>query len=148
VTSEEHKAIAARFYEVYNKGDMELIDELFSPDFVGKDPNDPSLEHRGRKGVKRVVAAFRNAFPDLEGTLEDQTAEDDKVVNRYTGQGTHRGEFLGVAPTGREVELSGVTIFRLRGGKFVVGWDFYDGLGLLRQLGAMPMSVHSVEPGH
>ncbi len=104
MTSEEHEAIAARFYEVYNKGDMELIDELFSPNFVGKDPNDPSLdlEHPGRKGAERVVAGFRNAFPDLEGTLEDQSAEDDKVVNRYTEQGTHRGEFSSVAPIGRE----------------------------------------------
>jgi steroid delta-isomerase-like uncharacterized protein len=148
VTVEENKVIAARFYEVYNKGDMELVDELFSPDFVGRDPDDPSLERHGPEGVKRVVEAFRNAFPDLEGTLEDQTAEDDKVVNRYTGRGTHRGEFLGVAPTGREVELSGVTIFRLSGGKIVEGWDFYDGLGLLRQLGAMPASGEKVEPSH
>ena len=145
---EENKATAARFYEVYNEGDMGLIDELFSPDFVGRDPNDPSQVRHGPEGVKRVVEAFRNAFPDIEGTLEDQTAEDDKVVNRYTGRGTHRGEFLGVAPTRREVELSGVTIFRLRGGKIVEGWDFYDGLGLLRQLGALPTSGNGVEPGH
>jgi steroid delta-isomerase-like uncharacterized protein len=98
--------------------------------------------------VKRVVEAFRDSFPDLEGSLEDQTAEGDKVVNRYTGRGTHRGEFLGVGPTGREVELSGVTIFRLRGGKIVEGWDFYDGLGLLRQLGAMPPSGEGVEPSY
>ena len=145
---EENKAIAARFYEIYNKGNMELVDELFSPDFVGRDPNHPSLERRGSEGVKRVLAAFRNAFPDLEGTLEDQTAEDDKVVNRYTGRGTHQGEFLGVAPTGREVELSGVTIFRPSRGKIVEGWDFYDGLGLLRQLGAMPTSGEGVQPSH
>lgn len=138
MTVEENKVIAARFYEVYNEGNIELIDELFSSDFVGRDPNYPSQERHGPEGVKRVVEAFRNAFPDLEGTLEDQTAEGDKVVNRYTGRGTHRGEFLGVGPTGREVELSGVTIFRLRGGKIVEGWDFYDGLGLLRQLGAEP----------
>jgi steroid delta-isomerase-like uncharacterized protein len=114
VTSEENKVVAARFYEVYNEGNMDLIDEIFSPEFVGRDPNDPSREYRGPEGVKQVVAAFRGAFPDLKGTVEDQTAEGDKVVNRYTG-GTHRGEFLGVAPTGREVELVGVTIFRLRG---------------------------------
>jgi steroid delta-isomerase-like uncharacterized protein len=138
VTQEENKAIAARFYEVYNEGNIGLIDEIFSPDFVGRDPNDPSQERRGPGGVKRTVAAFREAFPDLVGTLEDQTAEGEKVVNRYTGRGTHRGEFLGVAPTGREVELSGVTIFRLKEGKIVEGWDFYDGLGVLRQLGAMP----------
>jgi steroid delta-isomerase-like uncharacterized protein len=95
-----------------------------------------------------VVAAFRNVFPDLEGTLEDQAAEDDKVVNRYTGQGTHQGEFLGVAPTGKGVELSGVTIHRISGGKIVEAWDFYDGLGLLRQLGAMPTSGEEVEPSH
>jgi steroid delta-isomerase-like uncharacterized protein len=133
---EENKAVAARFYEVYNQGRMEVIDEIFAPDFVGRDPNDPSRERHGPEGVRRVVEAFRSAFPDLEGTLEDQTAEDDKVVNRYTGRGTHRGEFLGVAPTGREITLSGVTIFRLSDGKIVEGWDFYDGLGLLHQLGA------------
>ncbi len=144
----KNKAIAARFYEVYNKGNMELIDELFSTDFVGRDPNDPSQERRGPEGVKRVVEAFRSAFPDLEGTLEDQTAEGDKVVNRYTGRSTHQDEFLGVAPTGKEVELSGVTIFRLSGGKIVEGWDFYGGLGLLRQLGAMPTSGEGVQPSH
>lgn len=96
----------------------------------------------------RVIEAFRNAFPDLVVTLEDQTAEGDKVVSRYTGRGTRRGEFLGIAPTGREVELSGVTIFRLRGGNIVEGWDFYDGLGLLRQLGAMPTSGEGVGPSH
>jgi len=148
VRVEENKAIATRFYEVYNGGNMGLIDELFSPEFVGRDLNDPSQERHGPEGVKRVVEAFRNAFPDLKGTLEDQTAEDDKVVNRYTGRGTHRGEFLGIAPTGREVELSGVTIFRLREGKIVVAWDFYDGLGLLRQLGTMPVSGGGVEPSH
>ena len=148
MTLEENKAIAARFYEVYNQGNMGLIDELFSTDFVGRESNDPSQERHGPEGVKRVVEAFRSAFPDLEGTLEDQTAEDDKVVNRYTGRGTHRGEFLGVAPTGREVELSGVTIFRLSGGEIVEAWDFYDGLGLLRQLGAMPASGEEVEPSH
>ncbi len=148
MTVEENKTIAARFYEVYNEGNIELIDELVSSDFVGRDPNDPSLERHGPEGVQRVVEAFRTAFPDLEGTLEDQTAEGDKVVNRYTGRGTHLGEFVGVAPTGREVELSEVTIFRLRGGKIVEGWDFYDGLGLLRQLGAMPTSGEGVEPSH
>jgi predicted ester cyclase len=86
---------------------MELIDELFSPDFLDRDPNDTSQGRHDPDGVKPVVEAFRNAFPDPEGTLEDQTAEDDKVVNRYTWRGTHQGEFLGVAPTGRRVELSG-----------------------------------------
>jgi steroid delta-isomerase-like uncharacterized protein len=138
---EENKTIAARFYEVYNEGNTDVVDEIFSPAFVGRDPNDPSQERRGPEGVKQVVAAFREAFPDLKGILEDQTAEGDKVVNRYTGRGTHRGEFLGVEPTGREVELAGVTIFRLRDGKIIEGWDFYDGLGLLRQLGVMPASA-------
>jgi predicted ester cyclase len=101
-----------------------------------------------RAPLARVVEACRNAFPNLEGTLEDQTAENDKVVNRYTGRGAHRGEYLGVAPTGREVELSGVTIFRLSGGKIVEGWDFYGGLGLLCQLGAMPALGEEVEPSH
>jgi steroid delta-isomerase-like uncharacterized protein len=141
VTSDENKKIAARFYEVYNEGNTQVIDEIFSADFVGRDPNDPSQERHGPQGIKQVVGAFRKAFPDLKGTLEEQTAEGDKVVNRYTGRGTHRGEFLGVAPTGREVELAGVTIFRLRDGKIVEGWDFYDGLGLLRQLGAMPATA-------
>jgi steroid delta-isomerase-like uncharacterized protein len=135
VSIDENKAIAARFYEVYNEGNVEIIDEIFSHDFVGRDPNDPSQERHGPEGVKQVVTAFRSAFPDLEGILEDQAAEDDKVVNRYSGRGTHRGEFLGVSPTGREVTISGVTIFRFREGKIVEGWDFYDGLGLLRQLG-------------
>lgn len=98
MTVEENKVIAARFYEVYNEGNFELIDELFSPDFVGRDPNVPSQERHGPEGVKQVVEAFRNAFPDLEGTLEDQTAEGDKVSTATRGGVRTGASFWALAP--------------------------------------------------
>ena len=84
---------------------------------------------------------YRTAFPDLQITVEDQVAEGDKVVTRWTARGTHRGELLGVTPSGNRVEISGISIDRFSGSKFVESWSNYDALGTMQQIGAIP------EPG-
>jgi predicted ester cyclase len=88
--------------------------------------------------VKAFVAAYRRAFPDAHSTVENQVAEEDKVVTRWRARGTHRGELGGMEPTGRGFEIDGITIERIAGGKIAEVWVARDELGLLRQLGVLP----------
>lgn len=135
--SEENKAFMRRFYaEVFNAGKLELIDELLAPDFVDHEEM-PGLPPT-REGVKQAFAMFRNAFPDLQVTAEDMMAEGDKVVARITMTGTHQGEFMGLAPTGKKIAVSGIDIIRFAGGKAVEHWGQTDTLSLMQQLGAIP----------
>jgi predicted ester cyclase len=133
--SEANKARVRRVIEeVYNRGDLDLVDEVAAADLVIHfGPQDI----RGREGAKQYVAALRAGFPDLRFTIEDQVAEGDMVVTRWSARGTHRGEFQGLAATDREVRLAGTDIDRIVGGKVVECWAHVDELGLLRQLGAV-----------
>ena len=132
--SAENKALVRRvFDEVWNAGNFAVVDEVFASDYVGHSAG--MGEIRGPEGAKEFVAGLREAFPDLTMTIEDQIAEGDKVVTRWTGRGTHDGEFMGIEPTGRSGAMSGIGILRIRDGKFVEGWTNADLLGLLQQLG-------------
>ena len=116
-----------------------MVDKVLNPNFVCYDPNSESGEVRGAETTKGEIEYFRNAVPDLTYTIEDQIAEGDKVVTRYTVSGTHQGEFFGVAPTGERITMSGITIDRFdEDGKMVEEWPEYDLLGVMRQLGAVP----------
>src|SRR5215203_3474222 len=111
---------------------MELVDEIFDR-YISHQPDGSTLV-RGPKDVKRFHREFRSAFPDFHISIEDQIAEGDKVVSHYTIRGTHQGDFRGLAPTGKEIELKGVTTFRFSPeGKVVESWDSYDQLSLMRQ---------------
>jgi steroid delta-isomerase-like uncharacterized protein len=133
--SEQNKAQIRRVIEeVYNRGDLGLVDELAASDLV---IHASSQEIHGREGAKQYVAALRAGFPDLHFTVQDQIAEGDKVVTRWTARGTHRGEFQNVPATGREIRLVGADIDRVIGGKVVECWAHVDELGLMRQLGAI-----------
>ena len=139
--SEENKVKARRlFEEAFGRGDVGVVDEVLDPDFVCYDPNSEAGEVRGSGTIKAEIEYFRNAVPDLTYTVEDQIAEGDKVVTRYTVSGTHQGEFFGVAPTGEQIKMSGISIDRFEGGKMVEEWPEYDLLGVMRQLGAVPAS--------
>jgi steroid delta-isomerase-like uncharacterized protein len=134
--SEQNKAHIRRVIEeVYNRGDLRVVDEVAASDLV---IHAPSQEIRGREGAKQYVAALRAGFPDLRFTVEDQVAEGDMVVTRWTARGTHGGEFQGVPATGREIRLAGTDIDRIAGGKVVECWAQVDELGLMRQLGVLP----------
>jgi steroid delta-isomerase-like uncharacterized protein len=137
--SEENKALARRFLEeAFNEGNLGVIDEIVASDYVLHDPASPEEEIRGPEGFKGFVQMYRSAYPDTDITVEDQIAEGDAVVTRWTGRGTHQGELLGVAPSGNRVEVTGITIDRFSGGKFVESWTNYDALGMLQQIGAIP----------
>jgi steroid delta-isomerase-like uncharacterized protein len=137
MSAKENKAIFRRYVEEgWAKGNVEVSDEVFADRYVAHQP-DGSEEERGPEDVKRFLRQYREAFPDLQITIEDQIAEGDKVVTRWSSRGTHRGEFRGIAPTSNEVRLTGMGIFRFSEGKVVESWDNFDQLGMLRQLGAI-----------
>ena len=133
--SEENKAIVRReIEEVFSaQGNLDVADEIFAPEYVGY-PEDV----RGPEGAKETAKMYRNAFPDVQLSIEDQVAEGDKVVTRWIGSGTHQGEMMGIAPTGNQVRVDGMTISRIEDGKIVEEWEIYDALGMMQQLGAIP----------
>jgi steroid delta-isomerase-like uncharacterized protein len=136
--SEENKAKARRLFEEgFSQGNTDVVDEVLNPDFVCYDPNSESGEVRGSETIKAEIEYFRNAVADLTYTIEDQMAEGDKVVTRYTVSGTHQGEFFGVAGTGERITMSGISIDRFEDGKMVEEWPEYDLLGVMRQIGAV-----------
>ncbi|MGZ8688734.1 MAG: ester cyclase [Gaiellaceae bacterium] len=114
-----------------------VVDELIAQDYVGHDPTQPE-QIRGRDGFKQFVGMYQAAFHDATVTIDDQIAEGDRVVTRWTGRGTHTGELMGIAPTGKEITVSGITVSRLAGGKIAEEWELMDALGMLVQLGAVP----------
>ncbi len=136
MSAEENKAIARRAYEILSSGNLEALEEVIAPDVV--DHNAQPGQPGGIEGTRQVVGMFRAAFPDLRFIPEDLIAEGDRVVARLTVTGTHRGEFQGLPPTGKQVTMSGVEIVRLAGGKAVERWGQFDILGMLQQLGAIP----------
>ena len=136
MSTEENKALLRRLFdEVWNQENLATVDELLAADYV---LHDPALQVRGPQGFKAYVSAFRAAFPDMHATIEDQIAEDDRVAMRFTVHATHKGEFQGIAPTGKQVALSGIDIQHVIDGKIVENWVNLDALGLLQQLGVLP----------
>ena len=133
----ENKATITRFIEeVLNLEKLDRVDHLVLPDFVELDPF-PG-QPPGRDGLKAVVALFRSAFPDMHWVIEEMIGEGDKVASRFSWTGTHRGEFMGVQPTGKRVVVTGMVIDRLVGGKMADSRIRMDTMSLMRQLGAIP----------
>jgi steroid delta-isomerase-like uncharacterized protein len=144
VSTEENKATFRRYVEaVGNAGNLDLADDVFDR-YLAHQPDGSVLE-RGPEDVKRFMGEFRSAFPDFHSTIEDQIAEGDRVVTRWRMRGTHQGEFRGIAPTGKELDITGIGIFRFSDGKVVESWDNFDQLGMMRQLGAIPAPEQSEE---
>jgi steroid delta-isomerase-like uncharacterized protein len=140
VQPEENKAITRRFLEeIFAGGNLELVDELFAPNFVLHDPSVPQ-EVRGIEAMKQYITMYRTAYPDTHFTIEDQIAEGDRMVTRWTGQGTHQGELMGIPPTGTGVTVTGIEIDRIAGGRIEETWVSYDALGMMQQLGVIPPS--------
>jgi steroid delta-isomerase-like uncharacterized protein len=132
----QNKAIVRRLVEeVINRGDTRLLTALVADDHVH---HDLTGDVYGPEGVGLVVAEARAAFPDLQVSLDDLIADGDRVVRRFTVRGTHGGRYMAVPATGRRVEVSGIGIDRLDGGKLVESWINLDVLGLLLQLGVVP----------
>jgi steroid delta-isomerase-like uncharacterized protein len=137
--SEENKALVRRYFfeEIWVKGNLDLIDELLTTDFVRHGPTATEGEVRGQEGFESLVSMYRNALPDLRIPIEDQIAEGDRVVTRWTARGTHQGELMGNAPTGNQATVTGILVDRISGGKIEEEWADYDTLHLMQQIGAV-----------
>ena len=137
--SEQNKALARRaIEEVWNEGKLAVIDELTASNATYHDPNVPGGKFTGPEGVKQFVQIYRGAFPDVRLTINDQIAEGDKVVTRWTATGTHKGQLMGIAATNKHATVTGVDVDRFQNGKVVEAWASYDMFGLLQQLGVVP----------
>lgn len=136
-TKQENKAIDRKFYEYFEKGEhdkieRELWDNNYKVHFPGK------AEPLNITESKEIMKMFNTAFPDLKFTIEDQIAEGDRVVSRVTTEGTHKGEFQGVAPTGKKVRSSVIAINRIVDNKIAERWTELDSFGIMQQIGAIP----------
>jgi steroid delta-isomerase-like uncharacterized protein len=130
---EENKALVRRSWATDS---VDVLDETYTPDAVW---HLPEQEIQGVEEMKQYVTTYKNAFPDLNVTVDDEIAEGDKVVNRFTLRGTHQGETEELGPpTGRQMELKGMTISRIEGNKIVEEWQAYDNLSFQQQLGLAP----------
>jgi steroid delta-isomerase-like uncharacterized protein len=133
------KALVHRWFEeVWNHGREETIDELLGQNAVALGLGVGEAPVHGPNGFKIFWRNIRAALPDVQITIEDTVAEDDKVVARIVLEGTHRGDGLGVSPTGRRVKVAGIVLVQFADGRIVRGWNSWDQLGLLQQLGAIP----------
>ena len=136
--SEQNKAIVRRLIEeVWNKGNLSLADELFTPNYEHHDASSPDFG-RGPESEKLRATLYRTAFPDLRVTIEDIIAEGETVMARWSCRGTHKGDLSGLAPTGKQFTISGVSIARFSGSKMAEGYVNWDALGLMQQLGVVP----------
>jgi len=140
MSTEENKASERRFFEGWNQGNTAVFDELIAADFRAHDPSGPI---NGLEEYKQFFTTYRTAFPDIHFTIEDQLAEGEMVVTRWTGTGTQQGPLMGIPPSGKRVSITGITITRYVNDKAVESWGSYDTLGMLQQIGAIPMPSHA-----
>jgi predicted ester cyclase len=136
VSAQENKTIARRLLEE-PWTNVDVADDLVDDRYVGHDASLPE-PLRGPQGFKDNVSMFRAGYSDAQITVDDQIAEGDKVASRWTGRGTHDGELMGIAPTGKPVAVAGLTLSRVENGRVVEEWTNWDTLGMLQQLGAVP----------
>ncbi len=132
--SEENKDLARRSWELLENQD--ILEEAYAADLVW---HEPDRDVRGLEEAKQFLGVYKTAFPDLHATVEDVIAEGDKAVTRWTIRGTHQGEIEEFGPpTGKQIEVEGITIHRIEDGKIAEEWERYDNLSIMQQLGLVP----------
>jgi steroid delta-isomerase-like uncharacterized protein len=138
--SETNKTVSRRFFEeVFGKGKLNVLDEIIATDHVNSGPGALPQLPTGPDGAKQLVTVYRNAFPDIRFTIDEQIAEGDKVVTRWSADGTHKGELVGIPATGKTSTVTGITVDRFVSGKIAETWGIFDQFGMLQQLGVIPM---------
>ena len=136
MTTQDNKALVRRiFEEIWNQGKLEAVDELFAPEHVGYE-NQAGPFH-GLEGVKQFFSLWLTAFPDAQFHIEDEIAEGDKVVIRWSARATHRGHLQGIAPTSKPITTTGIAILRIANGKVAESWGNSDTLGVMQQIGVI-----------
>jgi len=137
MSTEENKALTRRLFEEgINQNNPNVFDELIAPDFVNYDA--PPGMQRGPEGMHQLVAMFRTGFLDAHVTIEEEIADGDSVIHRGYFTGTHQGDFQGTPPTGKQIKVKTIDIWRVANGKAVENWVQMDMLGLMQQLGVIP----------
>lgn len=138
--SEQNKALMRRaIEEVWNRGDFDVLKEVVADDFVIH-ASTPEAEIHGVDGARQFIKMLHSTFPDIHFTIVDQVAEGDRVVTRWEAQGTHKGELMGIPPTGKRVTLTATDIDRVVNGKVVECWTTMDGPTMMQQMGLIPTS--------
>jgi steroid delta-isomerase-like uncharacterized protein len=133
--SDTNKNVVRRlFEEVWNKGHQPVADELFAQNYSHHDSSTPDVG-RGPESEKKRVTLYRNAFPDIRFTIEDIISEGETVTARWSCHGTHKGDLNGIAATGKQITISGISVARFTNGKIIEGWVNWDALGMMQQLG-------------
>ena len=137
--TETNKTVARRYIEeVWSKGNLAVLNEIIAKDHVNNGPGSLPGLPTGPEGAKQLVAVYRNAFPDLRFTIDEQIAEGDTVMTRWTGHGTHQGELVGIPATGNLSTVSGIVVDRFVNGKIAESWGIFDQFGMMQQLGVIP----------
>lgn len=143
--SEHNKAIVRRlFAELWNNGKLSVADEILTPNYEHHDSSTPDFGH-GPDSEKKRATLYRTAFPDLHLTIEDVISEGETVMTRWSCRGTHKGDLNGIAPTGKQFNISGVTVARVSNGKIAEGYVNWDALGLMQQLGVVPQPANKAK---
>ena len=139
MSTETNKSIVRRlFKEAFEQGNLAVLDEIVAPDQINGGPGALPGMPSGPEGSKMLISAYRNAFPDLHFTIDEQIAEGDTVVTRWTVHGTHNGELAGIPPTGKSATVVGMGVDRIENGKIIESWGLFDQFGMLQQLGVIP----------
>lgn len=145
MSQESNKNVAKKALDLWNTGNMKTLDDIYAPNCVFHQHHHPQ-SHQDIKGTtawKQFIHEFREAFPDYQDTIEDQIAEGNKVVTRFTSRGTQRGEFMGIPPTNKKVVWTGIAIYRIENSKIVESWVNWDMYGALEQMGAVSLHAAS-----
>jgi len=138
MSAEQNKALVRQLVEeVINQGNICVIDELIIPDFVEHEELPPGIPP-GREGPKVLFTMLRSGFPDIKATIEHLIAEGDQVVLHMTWTGTHKGEFMGIPPTGKSISINVIDILVIAEGRFVEHWGVMDSMAMMQQLGVAP----------
>ena len=139
MSAESNKALSRRLLdEAFNAGNIDVVDELVTTDFVNHDAAMPEAMI-GPDVAKATIGGYRAAFPDLRITIEEQIADDHAVATRWSAKGTHQGDLMGVPPTGKQATVTGITIDKIVDGRIAESWTNWDTLGMLQQLGVVPV---------
>ncbi len=139
---EQNKALSRRALALWSNGETDSAGEIFTPDYINHQPHSADDAHgaqtiHGLEKWKGFITEFRRAFPDLHDTIEDQIAEGDRVVTRFTSAGTHKGEGMNLPPSNKKIRWSGIAIDRVANSRIAESWVIWDRFGMLEQLGAV-----------
>lgn len=134
MNNEGKEKLVLKLFDIWNRGLLDDLEEVISPDFQGHYPH---AKMNGIDGVKGMIQFLRGAFPDYQEEIKEMIIGEEKVVVRYACRGTQKGNFIGIAPTGNKVEFEEISIFRIKDGKIAEQWGVFDSLKMMQQLGVV-----------